>query len=44
MSGKDPTPEQQAARDRENEKTLLEAAKAGNAKAKELITIKGGKK
>jgi hypothetical protein len=39
-----PTSEQQAARDKESAKTLLHLAKQGNAKAKEAITVKGGKK
>lgn len=44
MSGKHPTPAQQAARDAETKKTLIEAAKSGNVKAKSLLTVKGGKK
>lgn len=44
MSGKKPTPAQQAARDQESIKILIEAAKAGNRKAQQMITVKGGKK
>lgn len=44
MSGKKPTPEQKAARDRGNKEILNQAAKQGNAKAKQMLTIKGGKK